>query len=128
MCQCHTFCGICDQISCNERIFHTDMSHCDTVTDCDRRKYDRNTACFRYAKFYGVYDLIQIHMPRNDLIVRAYNTDHRLFHFLFGKAKCIEQTSVWSLLHSLFYIITSHSVLSFYILSQIRSPISFVPT
>ena len=66
------------------------MPHRNSVADGDGRKYDRNAPCFRYAKLYGVYDFIQVHMTRNDFIIRAYNADHRLFHFFFGKSQCVE--------------------------------------
>lgn len=45
MCECHTLGGICDQISCDKRIFHPDMSHCNSIAHCDRREYNRHTAC-----------------------------------------------------------------------------------
>ena len=44
MCECHTLGGICDQISCDKRIFHPDMSHCNSIAHCDRREYNRHTA------------------------------------------------------------------------------------
>ena len=112
MCKCHTLCRISDQVSGYQRVLHTYMSHGDSITDSNRRKYNRYTTCFCHAKLDSIYDLVKVHMSRNDLIVGAYNTDHGLLHFLFGKAKCIEQTSVRSLLHSFFYVITSHFVSS----------------
>ena len=35
----HTLGGICDQISCDKRIFHPDMSHCNSIAHCDRREW-----------------------------------------------------------------------------------------
>ena len=137
MCQRHTFCGIRDQIPRDKRIFHADMPHRDTVTDCDRRKYHRHAASLCNAEFYRGGDLIQIHVAGHDLIVGTDDPDHRFAHFFLCKAQCIEQTSVRSLLHSLFYVITSHKYLSsisshhhliVYILSEIKSPIIAVPT
>ena len=54
----HSLCGIRDQISGNKRIFHSDMSHGDTVADGDCRKYHRSSARHGYALFYSVYDFI----------------------------------------------------------------------
>ena len=62
------------------------MSHRNTVADCNRREYHRHAACLRHTKLHGIDNLIQIHMPRYDLIVRADNADHRLVHFLFRKS------------------------------------------
>ena len=75
MCQCHCLGRICDQISCYQRIFHTDMTHGNTVADCDRREYYRCTACHGNTLFYCIDDFIQVHMTRNDFIIRTYDTN-----------------------------------------------------
>ena len=69
MSHCHCLCRVCNQISCYQRVFHSDVSHCDTVTDSDRREYDRCTASHCNPLFYGCYDLVKVHMARYDLIV-----------------------------------------------------------
>ena len=69
MCNSHSFCRVCDKISCNKRIFHTDMSHRDTVANGYRRKYHRHTARFLNTEFYCFRDLIKIHVTGYDLIV-----------------------------------------------------------
>ena len=71
----HRFCGISDQVTGYQGIFHSDMSHGDTVTDRNRRKHDRRTACHGNSLFYCINDFIQIHMTGNDLVIRAYDTD-----------------------------------------------------
>ena len=75
MCHSHRFGGIGDQVTGYQGIFHSDMSHGDTITDCDCREHDRSTACHGYSLFYGIDDFIQIHMAGNDLVVGAYDTD-----------------------------------------------------
>ena len=75
MSHCHCLCRVCDQISCYQRVFHSDVSHCDTVTDSDRREYDRCTASHCNTLFYGCYDLVKVHMARYDLIVGTYDSD-----------------------------------------------------
>ena len=75
----HTLRGICNQVSGNQRIFHADMSHGNTITYRDCRKYNRYATCFRNAEFYGVYNFINIHMARNNFIVGTYNSDHWFF-------------------------------------------------
>ena len=101
------------------------MSHGDSVAYRDRRKYNRDAACFRNAQFNCIYNFIQIHMARYDLIIGAYDTDHRLFHFFFCEAKCIEKASMRCLLHSAFYIITFHL---FYFLSLYHKTPEFLHT
>ena len=66
---CHTLRGIRDQIPGHQGIFHADMSHGDSIADCNRREYNRHTAGLGYAKLHSLHDLVQIHMARNDLIV-----------------------------------------------------------
>ena len=78
----HTLRGICNQVSGNQRIFHADMSHGNTITYRDCRKYNRYATCFRNAEFYGVYNFINIHMARNNFIVGTYNSDHWFFLIL----------------------------------------------
>ena len=75
MCHSKSFCRICDQISCYERIFHTDMSHSNTITDSNSRNHDWCSSGHCHAKFNCFCDLIQIHVPRYNLIIRTYNTD-----------------------------------------------------
>ena len=108
MCKRHTFRGIGNQITRHQRIFHTDMSHRDSVADRDCRKYHRHAASLRNAKLYRVDNLIQIHVTGNNLVVGAHNTDHRLVHLLLGKSQRVKQTSMRCLLHPFFYIITLH--------------------
>ena len=91
MCHRHCLNGVCDQISGYQRIFHTDMAHCDTIAYSDRRELNRHSACFCHTKLCSLCQFVQIHMTRNDLIVSVYDTDHRFLHFFSGKAECIKQ-------------------------------------
>ena len=130
--QSHCFCGICNKISCHKRIFHSHMSHCNSVADCDRREYNRSSACHGNSLLNGCHDFIQIHMSGYNFIIRADNSHQRSFHFLFCHSKSVEQGAMGRLLCSFFYCVTSHSDFSFIFLCQIaaaiKSPISFVPT
>ena len=69
MCHCHCFRRICDQISCYKGIFHSDMSHCNSVTHSDCRKYNRCSTCHGNSLFYRINDFVQIHMSRHNLII-----------------------------------------------------------
>ena len=65
----HGFCGICDQLSCHKGILHSLMSHGNSIAHCDRRKYNRNAACLRDTLLNRCNYLIQIHMPRHNLVL-----------------------------------------------------------
>ena len=67
------------------------MSHCDTVTNRNRRKYTWYAACHGNAHLDSLCDLIQIHMARYDLVIRIDNTDQRTLHLFLGQPKRIEQ-------------------------------------
>ena len=67
--KCHTFRGIGNQISCHKRIFHTDMSHSNTVTYCNCREHNRNASRLCNAKLDSIYNFIKVHMPGNNFIV-----------------------------------------------------------
>ena len=112
MCHCHGFCGICDQVSGNQRIFHSNVSHCNTVTYCDCREHNRCTACHCHTKLNCLCDLVQVHMTRYDFIIRTYDTYQRSVHFFFCHSKSIKQGTVRCLLCACFYCITSHCFIS----------------
>ena len=105
---CHSLCRICDQITGHQRIFHTGMSHSDTITYGDSREHDRCSSCHCNSHLYCLHDLVQVHMSRYDLIVRADNSDQRSVHLFFCQSQCIEQRPVRCLLHAFLYCITSH--------------------
>ena len=69
MCHSKCFCRICDKISCYKRIFHSDVSHRNTVAYCNRRNYDRSTACHSDSHLDRLCNLVKIHMSRYDLII-----------------------------------------------------------
>ena len=112
MCHCHSFCGICDQVSGNQRIFHSNVSHCNTVAYCDCREHNRCTACHCHTKLNCLCDLVKVHMTRYNFIVRTYDTYQRSVHFFFCHSKSIKQGTVRCLLCACFYCITSHCFIS----------------
>ena len=77
MCHCKRLCWICDKISRNKRIFHADMSHRNTVANSNSRNHNRCSSCHCNSHFYRFCNFIKIHMPGNNLIIRAYNSDQR---------------------------------------------------
>ena len=76
------------------------MSHCNTITHCNSREYYRHTACLSNSYFNCIDNLINIHMTWYNLIIRAYNTNHRFLHLFCCEAKCIKKASCRCLLHT----------------------------
>ena len=107
---CHTLGGIRDQVSCDQGILHSDVSHRDAVANSDRGKYNRHAACHCNAELDSLRDLIEIHMSGYDLIVGADDSDHRASSLLFRIAESIEETSVRCLGDTLFYAVTFHFI------------------
>ncbi len=106
----HGFRGVRDQVPGHKRVFHSLMAHGDSVTDRDRRKFPRYTACHGDSEFHCFRDLIKVHMSRNNFIIGVHNSHQRPFHFLFGQTQRAEQRTVRCFLHAVFYCITSHSL------------------
>ena len=91
---CHTLCGIRDEVACDQGVFHTDMTHGDTVADSDRGEHDGHAACHGNAELDCLGDLVQVHVAGNDLVVGTDDTDHRALSLLFGVAEGVKQASV----------------------------------
>ena len=135
---CHCLCGIRNQVSGNQGILHSDMSHGNSVADCDCRKYNRSSPRHGHALFYRVHDFIQIHVARYNLIIGTDNSHQWAVHLFLCHAKGMKQRTVRSLLCSLCHCITSHNltpvllillfVFYYQTASAIKSPISLVPT
>ena len=89
--QSHGFRGIRNQVSGYQRIFHADMSHGDPVAYGDGRKYDRRSACHGNPLLHCIYNLIQVHMPWHDLIIRTDNSNQRPLHLLRRQAQGVQQ-------------------------------------
>ena len=121
MCHRHTLGAVADQVSGYEGIFHADMSHRDTIADCDCREYNRGTSSHRNAELDRFCNFIQVHMSGHDFVIGVYNTDQRSVLFLLCHAQSIHQTSVGCLLDAFCYIITSHLFVPHILLSKIKS-------
>ena len=108
MCHRHSLCRIGDQVAGDQRIFHSDMPHGNPVAYGDGRKYDRRSSCHGDSHLHCLYDLIQVHVSRNDLIIRADNSHQRAVHLFFRQSQRVEQRTVRGLLHPLGNCVTSH--------------------
>ena len=76
---CHSCCfdGISDDITSYQGVFHTDVVHRQTVTNADCIELDWHTTCVADTVFYGLYNIFQAHMPRNNFIERIGNPNDR---------------------------------------------------
>ena len=108
MCQSHTFGRIGNQISGDQRILHANVTHGNAVTDCDCREYDRRTASHGNASFYSFYDFVDVHVTRNNFVIRGNDSDQRPFHFFFGHAECMEKGTLRGFSHTVTIKITCH--------------------
>ena len=108
MCQSHALGGVGDQVTGHQRIFHALVSHGDTVTDCNCRKYYRCTASHGNAQLDSFHDFVDVHVSRYDLIIRRNNADQRTFHFFLGHSQCVEQGTLGCLIDTLTVKITVH--------------------
>ena len=104
------FRGIRDQISRDEGILHAGMTHGDAVADSDRGDQHRKAARLGHAQLDCFGDLVEVHMPGNDFIIRADHRNERLFHLFLRHAERIPQRSVRGLLKALLHCITSHYI------------------
>ena len=94
MCLCHCFHTVRNQLTGCKRIFHTDMSHGDTIAHTDGRHHNRGTAGHADSRLDRFCDFIQMKMPRNNLGIGADHTDQRLIQFFFCQSQCIEQRTL----------------------------------
>ena len=73
---------------------------------------DRVAARFRDTQLHGFGYLVEIHVPGDNLVVGADDSDKRLLHLLLRHAEGVPERTVRGLLKPLLDGITSHSVLS----------------
>ena len=97
----HTFCGVSDQVTGDQRVFHADVPHGDAVADGNGGEHDGGAASHADAGLDGLGDLVQMHVARDDLVVGADDADEGPVSFFFGKAQRCEQTAVGSAIHPL---------------------------
>ena len=91
VCLRHGLGGVGDQITGDEGVFHTHMTHGDTVTHGDGGELHRRTACGADARLHRLGDLVQIHMTGDDLILRAHHADKGALQFFLGIAQRVQQ-------------------------------------
>ena len=86
---CHSCCfdGISDDITSYQGVFHTDVVHRQAVTNTNCIELDWHTTCVANAVFYGLYNIFQAHVTRDNFIERVRNTNDWSAHFFINKTK-----------------------------------------
>ena len=104
----HAFNRVGNNFTAGQRIFHTGMSHSDTVADCDSIEFVGDTACF--ADFFtdDLTDFLQMTMSGYDVGIGVANTDERFFDVFGFDAGSHHQSAVRGSLQTCFHSITSH--------------------
>ena len=74
--------GIRNEFTAREGIFHPRMPHGNTVTNTDRRKFNRRSTSCCHSKFHGFRNCIQMKVPRDNLVERIANSDQRFSQIL----------------------------------------------
>ena len=87
---------------------HALVAHDDTVAHADGGHHHRRTASRVNPGLYRLRDLIQMHMPRNNVALGGHYRDQRTGHLLFRQPQRIQQGSVRRAVRSLFDLITYH--------------------
>ena len=106
--RCHGFRTVTDEFARNQGILHADVAHSQTVADGNGGKDDRNTAAESNALFDSVDDLVEIHVPWHDVVLRADNADQRFADFGVAKTECFQETALWCGIDAFGKRITSH--------------------
>ena len=63
------------------------MVHCQTIANTDSIELDWHTTCVADAVFYGLYNIFQAYVTRDDFIERVGNTDDWSTHFFINKTQ-----------------------------------------
>ena len=108
MCISHNFNAVCYVFTADKGIMHTVVPHCKTVTYTYGRENKRCSACNSYACLNSLCYLVKVHMSRYNIVFCTNNTYQRLFYFCIRKSESFKQYSVWQLLRTFFYCVTSH--------------------
>ena len=87
------------------------MAHGNTVTDGNGREDNGRTAGHGNAEADGFRNLIQVHVARDNFVVRADNADERTFQFLFGQSQCVVQGPMRGVVETIYDGVFDHVVL-----------------
>ncbi len=96
----HALRGVGYQIPGHQRVLHTLMAHGDPVTHRDGGKHYGGSPCHSHTLLHRVHNLVQIHMSRNNLIIRTYDSHKGPCQFFLCQAQRPVERPGRRLLHS----------------------------
>ena len=103
---CNTFNTVGNKLACYKRIFHSLVSHRNSITDANRRKFNRSSASHSNASLNSLRNPVKFNMPRNKFIFCTNNTNQRLIQFLISITRSIKKRTVRRAGNTLTSIIT----------------------
>lgn len=104
----HCFDGIGNDFSACQRVFHSVVSHSDSVANADGIEDERNAACFDNAFFDALGDFVEVDVSGDDIDVGGDDGDERFVEVLFLDTASAEQGAVGSAGIALFNGIGTH--------------------
>ena len=104
----HRLGGVCNKVTGDERILHSDVTHGNTVANRDSGEYDRRTACHSDAELDRLGDFVKIHMTRNYLVIAVHYADKRLMQLLAGNSESVVEASRGAEFKALGYSVFDH--------------------
>ena len=115
----HGFRRVRNQLAGNERVLHTLVAHRETVAYSDGREDERHTARKGNALLHGIHNIVQVHVPRNDIVLRADDADQRTIDFFISKAEGLHECKPRSGGGALGHLVTAHMFLHFFFFGRL---------
>ena len=106
--QGHGLGGVGDEIPGDQGVFHADVAHGDAVAHGDGREHDGGAPRHADARLHRLYNLVQIHVTGDDLVLGGHNADEGAVQLLLGVPQRIEQGAVGGPLHAFGHVVASH--------------------
>ena len=114
----HGFRRVRNQLTGNERVLHALVPHREAVAHRDGREDERHTAGKGNPLLHGIHNLIQVHVPRDDVVLRADDADQRTIDFFISQAEGLHECKPRSGGGALGHLVTAHMFLHFFFFWQ----------
>ncbi len=90
----HGFHSVCNQLAAGQRVAHADVTHRNTIIDADGVELKRYAACLADRFLYHFAEILQVHVPGNDVYIRVTYGDKRFVHIFIAHPGGSEQTAM----------------------------------
>ena len=104
----HRFGAVADEFARDERVLHAHVAHRQAVAHGDGRKDDRHTAGQGHPLLDRFGDLVEVHVPRNDVVLGVDDADERLADFFVAQAERLQKAALGSGIDAFGKRITTH--------------------